>query len=77
MKAESDNDEVDLEIERNLTTPSPLDRSISSISLEAQSNRYSDGYDLRLSAEFGVDRIRVDDGVSKVEFVCSIKKAEI
>ncbi len=52
-------EEVELFIDPNIAAPAPLDRAIANTVLRSYSNRYSDGFDLEVSAFFGAERVTI------------------
>ena len=70
-------DAPELVVDRDLRSPRPLDRNISTVSLKTPTNNVTEGYDLQLSATFGKERITLVSEEFEIEVDFSMNKANI
>jgi hypothetical protein len=73
----TESDPYALEPETNLKLPPSLDPHIASVTIRTDANNPNDFFDLRLSASFGSEHVKLEAGVDIIEVEISIRKAEI
>lgn len=70
-------DEPDFIVDHDTKAPAPLDPHIANVWLRATSNRYTDGYDLEISASFGQEMIPLEGDDFSLSVSFGLKKASI
>jgi hypothetical protein len=70
-------DDPELIVDRELKSPRPLDRNISTVTLKTPTNNPTEGYDLQLSATFGKERIKLISEEFEIEVDFSMNQANI
>jgi hypothetical protein len=70
-------DEIEFVPDHDARGPAPLDPAIANVWLRSISNRYVDGFDLEVSANFGAETVLLEGGGQTLQVEMAVKRAII